>query len=193
MREGSRLRRVPLLGVAVSGLVLGHALAYLIAIPDPHRRSSVLSGTGHQYLPTLTQVALVLAVAAVVAVFVRGVAAARRPPESFGRVATFLSITQAGAFLGQEVLERLVTHAPLFHLLHEALLPVGVSMQIGLALAGAALLRWLTRTSSSIATLLAPPHRPPRAERSVQAPTTWDRPTVPVLVASIGVRAPPAA
>jgi hypothetical protein len=53
VREGPRLRGFPIFGTAAAGLVLGHALAYLIAIPDPHQRVFALQRTGHAYLPAL--------------------------------------------------------------------------------------------------------------------------------------------
>jgi hypothetical protein len=111
--------------------VLGHALAYLIAIPDPHERAFALQRAGHAYLPALDQVALMLAIAGVVAVVVR--AFARRPggaTERFGRLATLLVVVQTSAFAGQEVLERLVSGAPLGDLSHDRILVTGMIVQI---------------------------------------------------------------
>ena len=39
----------------MAGLVLGHVLAYLIAVPDPHHRAFVLQRTGHEYLPAMAE------------------------------------------------------------------------------------------------------------------------------------------
>ena len=59
MREEPRLRGLPTFGLAMAGLVLGHVLAYLIAVPDPHHRAFVLQRTGHEYLPAMAEAALV--------------------------------------------------------------------------------------------------------------------------------------
>jgi len=61
VREAPRLRGLPTFGLAMAGLVLGHVLAYLIAVPDPHHRAFVLQQTGHEYLPAMAEAALVLA------------------------------------------------------------------------------------------------------------------------------------
>jgi hypothetical protein len=82
-------------GAAAAGLVLGHALAYLIAIPDPHQRAFALQRAGHAYLPALDQAVMMLAIAGVATVVVR--AFARRgggANERFGRVAALLVVVQ---------------------------------------------------------------------------------------------------
>jgi hypothetical protein len=42
-------RRLPLAGAAVAGAVVGHGLAYALAVPEPGRRLAVLAGSGHAY------------------------------------------------------------------------------------------------------------------------------------------------
>jgi len=117
-------------GAAAAGLVLGHALAYLIAIPDPHERAFALQRAGHAYLPALDQVALMLAIAGVVAIVVRAFARRRDgATERFGRLATLLVVVQTSAFAGQEVLERLVSGSPLGDLLHSRILVNGPATQ----------------------------------------------------------------
>ena len=58
----------------MAGLVVGHVLAYLIAVPDPHHRAFVLQRTGHEYLPAVAEAALVLALAGMAAVVIRALA-----------------------------------------------------------------------------------------------------------------------
>ena len=72
MREGPRIRGLPVFGFAVAGLVLGHALSYAIAIPDPNHRDLILERTGHGYLPLFAEAALILLLAGVAAVVARG-------------------------------------------------------------------------------------------------------------------------
>ena len=154
MREGPRLRGLPVFGAAAAGLVLGHALAYLIAIPDPHERAFALQQAGHAYLPALDQAALMLAIAGVVAVVVR--AFGGRPggaTERFDRLATLLVVVQTSAFAGQEVLERLVSGAPLGELAHDQILVIGVLVQVFVAIVAAAVLWLLARTSSRLASI----------------------------------------
>ena len=71
VREEPRLRGLPTFGLAMAGLVLGHVLAYLIAVPDPHHRAFVLQRTGHEYLPAAAEAGLVLALAGMAAVVIR--------------------------------------------------------------------------------------------------------------------------
>ena len=153
MREGHRTRGFPLFGIAVGGLVLGHLATYALLYPDPDHRVLVLSSTGHAYLPAFARLACVLAAAAVAAVIGRawreregGVAA------SFAGLAGVLVITQASAFVGQEILERLVSGSPLHDLFSGPLLVLGVGAQVTLAMIGAAIATWLRRTTQHVAT-----------------------------------------
>jgi hypothetical protein len=194
MREASRFRGMPLFGFAVAGLVLGHVLSYLIAIPDPHHRDLVLHRTGHGYLPALAQVAVILAIAAVATVV--GRAFASRPAVRDGSCAALarrLAIVQVAAFGGQELLERLVAGAPLDDLVHGYVLLAGVTAQVVVALAGAALLRWLARVSDALAESSTPAHVLPRPA-PVFAVTTSPEPVRGRLFASpVRGRAPPSA
>lgn len=67
MRPRGVLRAVSVAGLAFAGLVGGHALGYAIAIPDAHHRSTLIADTGHGYLPSVSWLAGVLGLAAVVA------------------------------------------------------------------------------------------------------------------------------
>jgi hypothetical protein len=152
VREGRRTRGFPVFGIAMAGLVLGHLATYGLLYPDPDHRVHVLSSTGHAYLPTFTHVACVLAVAAVGAVIGRawgeregGMAA------SFAGLAGVLAITQASAFVGQEILERVVSDSPLHDLFSGPLLVLGVGAQLTLAMIGAAIATWLRRTTQHVA------------------------------------------
>jgi hypothetical protein len=116
-RSGRRLRGVSVFAFAVAGLVLGHALAYVLAIPDPHHRNLVMTGTGHDYVPVATQLGLILAFAAVAARITHGMVARREgTPSGFGPLATRLMAVQVVAFGGQEIVERVAAGAPLVDL-----------------------------------------------------------------------------
>ena len=113
VREEPRLRGLPTFGLAMAGLVLGHVLAYLIAVPDPHHRAFVLQRTGHEYLPAMAEAALVLALAGMAAVVIRAFAPGPRGgSERFSRLAGRLGLVQVLAFGGLEVVERIVAGAP---------------------------------------------------------------------------------
>jgi hypothetical protein len=151
-----RLRGVPTFGFAAAGLLVGHTLSYLIAIPDPHHRDLLLHATGHAYLPAAAQAALLLALAAVAAVVARAWSGrGTAPTERITPLAATLAAIQVGAFVGQEVLERLIAGAPFGDLVHDHLLPIGIAVQIAVALGGAVLLRWLARTSARAVSALS--------------------------------------
>jgi hypothetical protein len=193
MHEASRFRGVPLFGFAVVGLVLGHVLSYLIAIPDPHHRDLVLHRTGHGYLSTLGQVALILAIASVATVV--GRAFTRRPVGGAGSSAVLargLAVIQVSAFAGQELLERLVADAPVAAPLDARVWGVGVLVQVVVALAGAAVLRWLARVSDELAQSPTPTLvLPPSPVSAVAAATERLRPRLLAIPAR--GRAPPSA
>ena len=53
-------RRLPLAGAAVAGAVVGHGLAYALAVPEPGRRLALLAGSGHAYWSAAIAAAIVL-------------------------------------------------------------------------------------------------------------------------------------
>ncbi len=192
MREGPRLRGFPVFGAAAAGLVLGHAIAYLIVIPDPHQRAFALQRTGHAYLPALDQVVLMVAIAGVAALVVRAFAAAGdRGSERFGRLATVIVVAQSCAFAAQEVLERLVSRAPLGDLFHHHLLVTGMTVQVAVALVVAGILWLLARTSSRLAGTFAVRVRLPRHVPVLAVPLVALRPLMPLFATADGARAPP--
>jgi hypothetical protein len=192
VREEPRLRGLPTFGLAMAGLVLGHVLAYLIAVPDPHHRAFVLQRTGHEYLPAMAEAALVLSLAGVAAVVIRAFAPGPRGgSDRFSQLAGRLGLVQIVAFGGLEVVERIVAGAPLRHLASDHILVIGMAVQVVVALAGAAFLRWLARTSTKLAGTALPRLPLPRAG-TVLASTSVTWGPRPTTFGSIGnVRAPP--
>ncbi len=190
MQGPRRTFTLPAFGLALAGLVAGHLLSYALAISDEHQRAFVLRSTGHDYLPAAGEIALVLAVAAIVGVIAGSIG--RRTTAPARPLVARLIALQVGAFLAVEVLERLVAEAPLAGLGHDHLLVVGVAVQIGVALLGIGLLRALTRAGSSLAAAfaVAPVLRRPRL--AFDLPSISTRPPVLVLAGAAGVRGPPA-
>ena len=191
MREGPRLRGFPIFGTAAAGLVLGHALAYLIAIPDPHQRAFAMQRTGHAYLPALDQAVLMLLVAGMAAVVVRAFARAGDRTEGFGQLATILVVAQTCAFAAQEVLERLVSGAPLGGLAHDHILVTGIAVQIVVAIVAAGILWLFARTATRLAALIATRTRLPRIRVAFALPVTARRPHASLFATAGSVRAPP--
>jgi hypothetical protein len=188
-----RVRGLPVFAFAVAGLLLGHTVSYALAVPDPHHRDVILSGTGHDYLPAAGEAALILALAGIAALLVRACSASGRGvPEGFAPLARLLAAVQVGAFAGQEVLERLVTGSPLGDLVHHHVLVVGVVVQVAVAIGGAAALRWLARLTSRIVQAASAPRAPlPRPAASAPLVTTPDRPRGRVVAHPRTERAPP--
>ena len=191
MREGSRLRGFPIFGTAAAGLVLGHALAYLIAIPDPHQRVFALQRTGHAYLPALDQAVLMLVVAGMAAVVVRAFAHTGDLRERFGRLARVLVVAQTCAFAAQEVLERLVSRAPLGGLAHDHILVTGIAVQVVVAIVAAAILWLFARSATRLAAVVSARASLPRVRVVFALPVTARRPHAPLFATAGSVRAPP--
>ena len=192
MRERAKLRGLPVFGFGVAGLLIGHAISYAIAIPDPHHRDLVLERTGHGYLPLFGEAALILLLAGVAAVVARALAGGR--PERAGRfagLAALLICVQVSAFVGQEVLERLVAGVPLGDLAQDHLLSIGLLVQVGVAVCAAGLLRLLARTSSRIADVVRPRADPSRRERGTVVPVVSMRLPRLLLVSAANARGPP--
>jgi hypothetical protein len=175
----------------MAGLVLGHTISYLIAVPDPHQRQFVLEQTGHGYMPALTQVTLMVAVAAIAALVARAFARRAERTETFSAVARTLAVVQVCAFVGQEVLERLVAHAPLHTLGHDHVLLTGVAMQIAIAIVAARVLLWVARTAAHLPQTFRLRTALPRPGRvliaTAEGPALHPRP-----LTARQVRAPPA-
>jgi len=190
VREGPRLRGLPVFGTAMAGLILGHTVSYLIVVPDPHQRQFVLQQTGHGYMPALTQVALMVLVAGLAALVARAFGRRGEQTESFPSLARTLGVIQVVAFVGQEVLERLVAHAPLQTLGHDHVLVTGILVQVGLAIVAARVLLWIARASTRLATAWTVRPALPRPGRISLA--TAEGPVLSLrAVTARQVRAPP--
>ena len=191
MRDRSHLRELPTFAFAFVGLIVGHLLSYLIAIPDPARRTLELAHSGHGYLHLAGDVAVILAFAAAVTIGLRAVnGRGSTNPTSSARLAWRLGALQAGAFIAMELGERLASGGGFGELFNSPLFGIGIVVQLGIALIGAVLLRWIWRVAVRIAeALVRPPRRRP-------AGTLWVRPAssrnaLPAFAGTLSARAPP--
>jgi hypothetical protein len=149
-------QRATAVGLAVGGVLLGHAISYAVVAPHAHDRAEVLASTGHAYLGFANDVGLVLGLAGLAMVFLERLT--RAPggrPVGFAEVATRLLAFQMAAFGGMEVLERLSAGVSPLDLLHGGVLPVGLAVQALVALATALTIRWLLRAAERFAAVLA--------------------------------------
>lgn len=191
--DTDRLHGLPVLGFAVAGLILGHLLSYVIAVPDPYHRDLLLQRTGHDYLPVFGQAALMLFLAAIAMVVFRTSRRRAGNAEGFAHLAGRLALIQVGAFAAQELLERALSSSGLADLQDGRLVIAGVVAQIAMASAGAALLRWLARTSDRLGEVLGSAFSLPRPAPAFALPVCSPLASGRVEVASPGERAPPSA
>src|SRR5438093_13784391 len=68
--------RLVLAGAAFAGVILGHWLSYLIALPDAHQRTVALASAGHGYWVSAVKLAVTCAVVAVASEAIRRTRAA---------------------------------------------------------------------------------------------------------------------
>jgi hypothetical protein len=154
MRGPTRSVRASIIGAAFGGVIVGHWLSYLLAIPGRRIRTEVLAETGHQYWLTAVKMALVLAVIALAMVVVRQVRAAlRREPEPLAgprALALRLTLLQVVGFLALEATERLAAGSPLSSLLTHHVLVLGLLVQVLIAGIVALLLSFFARAVRAV-------------------------------------------
>jgi hypothetical protein len=193
------VRGLPLVGMAVAGVVLGHWLGYLLAVPDAAIRAEVLSQSGHGYWLFAVKLAVILGVTGLATVFARALGLLIRPhsdvdgeDDSFSTVAARLVGLQVLGFAGMEVTERLAAGAPVASLLqHDAFL-IGVLVQILVAGIGALLLLRFAREAERVALALVGARSSlPRPPVGAALPTETNAFRHLVVAGSVGVRGPP--
>jgi hypothetical protein len=181
--------------VAVAGAVVGHMVAYVLAVPSPTVRVALLGATGHAYWTAAIAAASVLGLASLAATLGRrfraGLLASHPlPADRLGRVAGQLAGFQLAIYLVQETLERLEVGIPAHALLDGRLLVTGVVVQTAIALVLAVLLTVVGRAAEAAGRALRP--RPRRAEPTglpmVDLVVAWPS---RLLAAGRGSRAPP--
>jgi hypothetical protein len=199
MLAGMRWRRVayrlPLPGVAAAGAVVGHTMAYAVAVPEAGARVALLGATGHTYWWAATAAALVLGVASLVTTLVRHFRAGLlpgqpQPGEPLGRLVARLAGFQIAIYLVQEVLERIEAGVPVQALVEGRLLSVGILLQVAVAVVLALLLSTVGLVAEAAGRALRRLrcHLEPTARPVVAPALVWPS---RLLAAGLGSRAPP--
>lgn len=145
--DGAAPRARWLAPLIAAGVLAGHALTYAIVRPDAHERAAALAASGHGYLDRIALPLAVIAIVALAAAGVRGLAAPSRVPTLLARCVG----AQVGLFGAMEVVERWLAGAPLADLLHGDVLLVGLVVQIVLGAGLAWLLRRLFALGAELA------------------------------------------
>ncbi len=146
MSRRSNVRPATVLGFGLGGVLVGHALTYLVLVPDAHARAAELSATGHAYLGGANAFGLVAVIAALSILFFRGLAGA---DGGASRVYERLAAFQLTAFAAMEILERLGSGVGARHLVPT--LAVGLPVQILVAAFVALLVRLVARAAAAVA------------------------------------------
>ena len=144
MKRLQARRRAWLSGLAFSGVILAHLLAYVLVAPDDHHRAELLESTGHGSWAIVVGLALA-ALVATLAGFALRVARrpATRPP--FWSCALRLAALQAIGFAGLETVERSLHQGLHPDILVEPVFLIGVVAQLVVAVVGAGLLTLFAR------------------------------------------------
>lgn len=146
------------LGVALAGVVAGHPLAYTIVAPHHGERAGLLALTGHSYWGAAVLAGIVFGLASLGVVVARhfraGLYGASATLPGYLGLALRLSCLQLGIFTVVEALERMSAGQPVSSLMDADLLPVGLAIQLLIALVSSGLLRWLARAAEVLGSAL---------------------------------------
>ena len=147
-----------ILGAALAGVIAGHPLAYTIVAPHHGERAGLLALTGHSYWGLAVLAGLVLGLASLGVVVTRhlraGLYGASATLPGYLGLAMRLSCLQVGIFTAIEALERVSAGQPLSTLMDADLLPVGLAVQLLIALVSSGLLRWRARAAEVLGSAL---------------------------------------
>jgi hypothetical protein len=189
-------RRPPLstlVTAAAFGAVAGHAVTYMVAIPDPVTRQLFLATTGHGYLPAVVPAALTLGIFAALSTVIRHLGGDRENSVerwTWGRTIETLGFLQCAIFLTQETVERVAVGAPLGTVFHDHVLPIGLVVQLGVAAVVTLVLFALGRTVEAVAAALSRRAPTPREGRSF-APVAMRGLRSRLVAVAGSIRAPP--
>lgn len=183
-----------LVGAAFGGVVLGHWLSYLLAIPTAGERNGVLVASGHGYWLIAVKLAVVSAVVSLAAIGIRQLRLAwdRTPAPDHGPrgIALRLALLQVLGFVALELTERLAAGAPLSSLAAHQVLVLGVLVQVLVAGSLALTISLFARAIHAAAGAVARARMDDRALSAFPpAASAVLRPSL--LTASAGPRGPP--
>ena len=185
--------RLVLAGAAFAGVILGHWLSYLIALPDAHQRTVALASAGHGYWVSAVKLAVTCAVVAVASEAIRRTRAAlgrdSAPEVGPSGLAVRLATLQVLGFVAMEVSELVTAGAPVASVFQHHLFVLGILIQLLVAAVVALTLFLVGRAAVAIVVALATRRsRPPSPHgfpaRSWIAVQRW-------AVAASGPRGPP--
>ena len=138
-------------GLAATGVVAAHLIAYLVAVPDPHHRAAVLESTGHGNWSLISSLALGALVAGLLRFVVRSFGSDEGSGGlSQGQIALRLASLQVFGFIALEMVERVGSGHLSFGLVVEPAILIGTILQIAIACLGAFLLILFTRVIHGI-------------------------------------------
>jgi hypothetical protein len=172
-RSWAALQLATVAGVAV---LVGHWLAYLVAVPHAGLRDELLLTSGHGYWLLAVKVALVLGTACLAASAADALRRRTRgddEPAGWGALSALvaLAVVQLCSFTVLEAGERVLAGEPWLQMLHHDVYAWGLVAQLALAPLGAAFLVLLTKTLRRVATIsIAVAACRPRAAHALAVP-----------------------
>lgn len=173
-------------GLAWSGVVLGHLLAYILAHPGEAERSARLASSGHGSFPLLviSALAVIPAILSLLAVrLIRGDRSLALPS-----IVLVLAAIQVPTFIAMEFFERGMS---LERMLLEPVVILGLVIQVLVAFISSMLVRTFVRAVGALTARRAQPPREPVITQL--APVTHDPPRRLYFLISPQHRAPPLA
>jgi hypothetical protein len=197
MADRRAVRGSPLAGAATVGVLVGHWLAYVLAVPDPAARAGILAASGHTYWLLAVKLAAVLAIVGLGTLVLRHLSSrasdADQPERTpLSLIAAKLCAIQVLAFTGMEVAERVAVGAPLGHLFDHRIFLVGLAVQVLVSCAGALLLSCLDRAVRRLCQVEARPFLPLGQVWSWRFPLSLrTAASAGPLVGGTGLRGPP--
>ncbi|HWD07588.1 MAG TPA: hypothetical protein VHA57_00700 [Actinomycetota bacterium] len=153
---------LPALGVGMLGVVIGHSVTYLLAVPALVR-SNLLAATGHAYWSNAVSAGLLAGLAAAGGVVIRSFRAGRQGRRvgslAYPGAVWRLALVQVLAFSILEICERALAGVPVASMFQDHIYPLGVGIQVLVAVIGAVGLVLLARVAQALGTRLARSHR----------------------------------
>lgn len=175
----------------IAGLLVGHSLAYRLAIPDAHTRADALANSGHRYL-AYTPLAITVCFGVLLAALILRAVLAFRGVPSRPAASPAIVLLSPLAFVAQELAERLIYSG---HLSWTAVVQpsflMGLALQLPFALT-ALLLAWLLDSAAAAVGRALASREEPLLSAFVPAPVCVPVTPRPAgLARGYGERAPP--